>query len=62
MIARCFVDVHWPHCRVELPPMEWIYFVENMNMDLVGFCHYLSAKTAEGLDYPSKFSLRLQLY
>ena len=26
------------------------------------FCHCLSAKTAEGLDYPSKFSLRLQLY
>ena len=35
MIARCFVDVHWPDCCVELPHMEWIYFVENMNVDLV---------------------------
>ena len=31
----CFVDVHWPDCRVELQPMEWISFVENMNVDLV---------------------------
>ena len=35
MIVRCFVDIHWPDCRVELQPMEWIYFAENMNVDLV---------------------------
>ena len=54
MIVRCFVDVHWPDCRVEFHGMDLLRRKHERGFS--SFCHYVSAKTAEGLDYPSKFS------